>query len=349
VAGRVAEVGEVSTNEDPPARYNRTVAHPRRLVFVGEVVIDVTTWVPALPVAGGDVLATAAALTPGGGFNVMAAAARQGVPVVFAGRHGTGVAGATVRAALAAEGVEIAGAADPGADTGFVVTMVGPDGERTFVTTPEALSGLDAGGRAAVPAVSGDLVYVSGYGLLAESGDELARWVSNLDAAISVVVDPGTLADQLPRPALDVLLARADWWSCNRREAEQITGVADPARAGAVLAERRATGGVVVRDGAAGCVLVVRGPQPEAGRWIAAPVVDVIDTTGAGDAHVGVFVAGLAQGRDPFEAARRATVAAALSVTRRGPATAPGAEEVDRVLEAWSSRPGRNPLTGPTS
>ena len=233
---------QIKGTRTPAARYNRAVAHPRRLVFVGEVVIDVTTWVPALPVAGGDVLATAATLTPGGGFNVMAAAARQGIPVVFAGRHGTGVAGATVRAALAAEGVEIAGAADSGADTGFVVTMVSPDGERTFVTTPEALSGLDAAGRAAVPAVSGDLVYVSGYGLLAETGDELASWVSNLDASISVVVDPGALAGELPRPALDVLLARADWWSCNRREAEQITGVADPAGAGAVLAERRATG-----------------------------------------------------------------------------------------------------------
>jgi sugar/nucleoside kinase (ribokinase family) len=310
------------------------VPDPRRLVFVGEVVIDVTTWVPTLPGAGGDVLATAASLTPGGGFNVMAAAARQGVPVVFAGRHGTGIAGATVRAALAAEGVEVAGAADPGADTGFVVTMVQPDGERTFVTSPAALSGLDAAGLAAVPAGSGDLVYVSGYGLLSEHGAALAGWVSDLDAAISVVVDPGSLAGLLPRPALDVLLARADWWSCNRLEAEQITGMANPAGAGAVLARRRDGGGVVVRDGAAGCLLVVRGPAPERGRWIKSPAVDVVDTTGAGDAHVGVFVAGLAHGLDPFEAAQRATFAAALSVTRRGPATAPGRDELDRWIGA---------------
>jgi sugar/nucleoside kinase (ribokinase family) len=309
------------------------------LVFVGEVVIDVTTWVPALPEAGGDVLATAASLTPAGGFNVMAAAARQGVPVVFAGRHGTGVAGATVRAALAGEGVKVVGAADPSADTGFVVTMVRPDGERTFVTTPAALSGLDAAGLVAVPARSGDLVYVSGYGLLSEHAIELARWVANLAAAISVIVDPGSLAGLLPRAALDVLLARADWWSCNRREAEEITGRADPAGAAVALATHRATGGVVVRDGSAGCFLVVRGSTPEERKWIRAPAVDVVDTTGAGDAHVGVFGAGLVQGRDPFEAAQRATFAAALSVTRRGPTTAPGGDELDRWIEARSPRP----------
>jgi sugar/nucleoside kinase (ribokinase family) len=58
--------------------------------------------------------------------------------------------------------------------------------------------------------------------------------------------------------------------------------------------------------------------------------VTIADTTGAGDAHLGAFIAWLAAGRDPEAAARRANVVAALTVTRRGPATSPNAEETDR-------------------
>ena len=61
-----------------------------RLVFAGEAIVDLLMWVPALPERGGDMLADAAAIEVGGGFNVMAAAARQGLPVVYAGGHGTG-------------------------------------------------------------------------------------------------------------------------------------------------------------------------------------------------------------------------------------------------------------------
>ena len=56
-----------------------------RLVFAGEAIVDLLMWVPALPERGGDMLADAAAIEVGGGFNVMAAAARQGLPVVYAG------------------------------------------------------------------------------------------------------------------------------------------------------------------------------------------------------------------------------------------------------------------------
>ena len=60
--------------------------------------------------------------------------------------------------------------------------------------------------------------------------------------------------------------------------------------------------------------------------------VDAVDTNGAGDTHAGVFIAALAHGADPLEAARRANAAAALSVTRPGPATAPTAAELAEFL-----------------
>ena len=62
---------------------------PRRLVFAGQAIVDIVLRVPALPERGGDMIATSAEITTGGGFNVMAAAARQGLPVLYAGGHGT--------------------------------------------------------------------------------------------------------------------------------------------------------------------------------------------------------------------------------------------------------------------
>ncbi|MDR0944645.1 MAG: carbohydrate kinase family protein, partial [Bifidobacteriaceae bacterium] len=55
----------------------------------------------------------------------------------------------------------------------------------------------------------------------------------------------------------------------------------------------------------------------------AAPQVEAVDTNGAGDCHTGTFMAGLALGLDPVEAARRAGVAAARAVAFPGPVPPP--------------------------
>ena len=115
-----------------------------RLVHLGNVVIDVVLTVPWLPERGGDVLASATTSTPGGGFNVMAAAARQGLPVAYAGARGTGPFAELAAAALAAEGIEVLQPPKPGLDTGVVISLVEAGGERTFVTGPGAEARLTA-------------------------------------------------------------------------------------------------------------------------------------------------------------------------------------------------------------
>jgi sugar/nucleoside kinase (ribokinase family) len=60
--------------------------------------------------------------------------------------------------------------------------------------------------------------------------------------------------------------------------------------------------------------------------------VTAIDTNGAGDTHAGTFIAALARGADARGAARIANAAAAFSVTRRGPATAPADGELNQFL-----------------
>jgi len=129
------------------------------------------------------------------------------------------------------------------------------------------------------------------------------------------------------------VLGRCDWWSCNQREAALLTGAGDPAEAARRLAARTGRAGVIVRAGRSGCVLALRAASPETA-LIPAPAVVALDTTGAGDAHAGVFLAGLAAALSPSAAARRANAAAALVVTRPGPAVSPSRAELDAFLAA---------------
>jgi sugar/nucleoside kinase (ribokinase family) len=306
-----------------------------RLLLAGEAIVDLVMRVPGLPPRGGDLLAGGSAVQVGGGFNVMAAAARQGMPVAYAGGHGTGPWGDLVRAALAAEGIEPLRAPDPDSDTGFDVALVEPDGERTFITSVGAET--HPGGWDAIAVSPGDLVYVSGYGLVppasGASDGGLGVWAAALPDGVVVFADPGPLVTDIPAATLDAVLARCDWWSCNQREAALLTGSDDPVAAACQLLTRvSATGGVIVRLSADGCVLAT---TPDDLVIVPAPSVDAVDTTGAGDAHAGVFLAGLAAGLDAREAVRRANAAAAIAVTRDGPASAPARRELDAFLDGW--------------
>jgi len=277
------------------------------LLSVGNVVIDLLLELPALPAPGDDVTVTASGSSAGGSFNVLAAARRQGMRAVYAGAHGTGPFGDAARSALAAEDIDVLQAPVAGSDTGWDVAITDAAGERTFLTTVGAEARLDAEMLARARPAPGDVVHVSGYSFARQpSGDALAVWVPAVPEGVTVIVDPGPLGAAIP----DAVRARADWWSC---------------AAGESVGGRNR----ILRRGAAGCELD--------GERIPGFEVDAIDTNGAGDAHVGVFAASVALGFDPRTAAVRANAAAALAVTRRGPATAPTRDELERFL---SEHPG---------
>ena len=134
---------------------------------------------------------------------------------------------------------------------------------------------------------------------------------------------------EIPEASLASVFARVDWLSCNAREARVLTEEIDPQQSARILRDRLPRGGVIVRDGAEGCV--VADSDNDVTR-VPGFAVESIDTNGAGDCHVGAFAASLAQRRTVLEAARRANAAAAMSVTKRGPATAPTGPELDAFL-----------------
>ena len=316
-------------NQAPPAgvpvRFDR-------LLHLGNVVVDVVVSVPALPERGGDVMASQAEATAGGGFNVMAAAARQGLRAAYAGAHGTGPFGSLARAALAQEGIDVIQPVKTGVDTGFVLTIVEASGERTFLTSRGAEAKLTAADLDPVHPAQRDAVYLSGYSLVHGSNRAaLLGWLARLSDGHTMFFDPGPLVGSIPASELAVVLGRADWLNCNAREAAILAGSTDPWAAVTALTSRTSRSRVLVRTGPDGCLI----GRPDA-RVVHVPgfSVRVVDTNGAGDTHSGAFIAALAAGAAETAAARSANAAAALSVTRRGPATAPTQDELAHFLAA---------------
>lgn len=301
-----------------------------KLLHTGQVIIDLVMAVETLPQSGGDVLAKSASFEAGGGFNVMAAAARNGLPVVYLGRHGTGRFGDLAREAMQAEGIGIGITHRAERDTGLCVAVTEASAERSFISYIGAEGEVSAEDLASVPVEVGDYVYVSGYSLLqVGKAQALVEWVSALPSAVNVVFDPGPLVESPDAPLVRALLPRIDLWTSNSVEALRFTGASDIAEAldrlGAYLPS---TVLMVVRDGPQGCWISQHGKREHVPGF----KVEAVDSNGAGDAHAGVFVAGLALGLSADVAARRANAAAALAVTQWGPATSPGTAEVDALV-----------------
>jgi sugar/nucleoside kinase (ribokinase family) len=301
-----------------------------RLVSLGNVIIDIVAEVETLPERDADVLASAAAIQVGGGFNLMAAASRQRLEVAYAGALGHGPLGDLARRTLEAEGIALLlpDAAAEHRDTGFDVVLVDAGGERSFVTAVGAEAGLTRQRLDHVEILGTDALAISGYGLLhAENRRAILERFPRLSLETTVCYDPGPLGHSLPDEVVDAVSRRVNWWSCNEREAWLATGCTDPADGAVALRARLQRGSVVVRMGMSGCLVAERG---SAVVHVPGVPVTVVDTTGAGDAHLGAFIAALAAGRDAEAAARRANVVAALNIARRGPASSPTAEETDQ-------------------
>jgi sugar/nucleoside kinase (ribokinase family) len=293
-----------------------------RLVQLSGVVVDHVYRVRAVPAPGTEAEVHGATLAPGGGFNAMVAGRRMGLAIAYAGTLGSGPFADLVARALQAQGIRRLRPRLAGQDQGCCTVLVDDGGERTFVYSEGADGTVTAADLAGLRLRASDWCLLSGYALLYPGSREaLTGWLQA--GGQRLVFDPATVIAMIPEASRMAALGAAHWISANRGEAEVLTGLADPAAAAAALSDR--PGGAVVRNGARGAWVAARGA-----RAVHVPplAVRAVDTNGAGDTHVGAFIAALATGHPPVESCRLANIAAALSTTRPGPATAPELTEV---------------------
>lgn len=254
----------------------------------GDVINDVLVKPVEAVVRGSDTRSVISARPGGSAANQAAWLAHLGVPVVFAGRCGARDA-VYHRAELARYGVDARIAADPDADTGSIVIMVSPDGERTMFTDRGANLRLRSGDVPGSLLDGARVLHLTGYTFFAPS---LRRVALPLVAAarsrgVPVTIDPGSAAFLAELDPGEFAAWTAGFTVCfpNLDEAAVLTGERDPLAMAAALAKTYPV--VALKLGGGGCVLAVAdGPPVE----LPASPAEVMDTTGAGDAFCAGFL-----------------------------------------------------------
>lgn len=317
-----------------------------QLLVVGAVNLDTVFRVPSLP-RWGETAVGDDHLVAGGGkaANMAVAAAATGASTRFVGAVGRDAAAEEALADLERLGVDLTAVERVDAPTGAAAVVSGPD-DNLIAVSLGANASLDP---EHVREQCRRFVEDGGTTVLtsAEARDPVLAAVGREAAAHGLVVvhNAGPA-----RPVVDDLAAAGPLVVVNRVEADQLVGdadvdeplgAADPESVARALAATY--GRAVVTLGGDGAIAVADG------RVVShpAPTIDVVDTTGAGDAFCGALAAVLVT-PDDLDAAVAAGVEAGAAAAshagargwvRRGDDGRPGAGDVIARQPAGTGRP----------
>jgi ribokinase len=295
------------------------------IVVVGSINMDLVIRTPRIPVAGESLVGTDFITTPGGkGANQSVAVARLGYPVEFVGMVGKDSFGQALIDHLSSAHVGTATLQRVAGPSGVAFILLSGSDENSIVVALGANLLVDPASvdRQAALIRSAAMVLCQ-----LELPIETVSHVLALcaDAGVPVMLDPAPAA---PIPA--EFLRQVAWFTPNETEAAFYLGsVMQPDEAARQLLAKGLRG-VVLKRGKEGAYVAISGGESA---WVRPFPVEAVDTVGAGDCFNGAFAVSLLEGNDPFTAARFASAAAAMSVTRRGAqASMPSKAEVDQFL-----------------
>ena len=289
------------------------------LFVFGNAAVDTSYEVPHLPQPGETLLAQTETHDLGGkGLNQAIAAARAGARVSFWSAVGNDAPGHEIRERVTAENIDGAGILEHAGGTDRSMIFVGPTGENTIVSTGRMAHSIYAAcaQRMLDSLGPGDLLLMQGN-LGKNVTGQCIRAASR--RGVHTLLNPAPIDFDY----LDIL-SDVGTLILNEIENQTVSGESD-AGMGATALVRHGVKTVVTTLGPEGASLTTaRGTQR-----FAAPVVDAVDTTGAGDVFCGVFAAAIARGMSQAQACAWSVRAASVGVTRRGTLRAfPSADEI---------------------
>ena len=297
------------------------------LVF-GSLNADFFLPVKAFPLPGETVLTPQAFVKAGGkGANQAAAAAKAGGLVKMIGAVGEDDVAKVPVTALKALGIDCSGMQTVDKATGMAMIMVDEKGENSIVVASGANTALSADAvneallnENAILVMQMEVPAEENFRLLRRAKAKGARSVLNIAPARDVSAENLALADYL---VLNEIEADAVFASLFERT---FLGTEEKALA---IAEK--TGGVcLITLGAKGVIVA------EKDKIVKIPSLPItpVDTTGAGDAFVGIFAAMIDNGFDTVKAARYASAGAGLACLKMGAQDSlPTLKEIEERIE----------------
>ncbi len=268
-----------------------------RVCVVGGVNADLIYTVDALPQPGQTVLASALSTSPGGkGGNQAVAAARAGAAVQLVAALGNDAAADQLRAHLDSNGVGLAGVTRVPGPSGCATVIVDASAENCIVVAAGANTHLSVSSEAIRSVIADSDVVLIQLEILIDTATAAAQ--VGRDAGAVVIVNAS------PAPAPEDLTALA--------ELADVVVVNETEAHGWLVEGRARVAHLVITRGARGARHIADGKQSD----VAAPAVEAVDTTGAGDVFAGVLAAHWLDGAEP--ALQRACAAGALATLVRG-------------------------------
>ena len=295
------------------------------IVIVGSVTMDLVTRARQIPRIGETLIGTGFETTPGGkGANQAVAAARLGYPVKMVGMIGDDAYGPALLENLDRAGVDTAAMEQVAGASGLAPIFLAESGENAIIVVPGANGKMDS---AAVNRHSALIRSASMVLCQLELPIETVSHVLALcaEAGVPVMLDPAPAAS-LP----DQFWSQVAWFTPNETEAAFYLGIDSKPQDAAKQLLARGLRGVALKRGGDGAYIAVAGGKAA---WVPPFPVDAVDTVGAGDCFNGAFAVALLEGNDPWAAARFASAAAAISVTRKGAQVSmPNRADVDAFM-----------------
>jgi sugar/nucleoside kinase (ribokinase family) len=269
---------------------------------VDEIRWHTTAWVEAIDSGIG-----------GNGGTTSYTLAKLGVPVRLLSHVGADRFGDQLLSALFEAGVDISQVTRSATlPTSTSVSLVNAAGDRSLQNLPGATREAFPQPIAFRPE-AGHYHLANPFSMLAMR-PHLAKTLENAqEAGLSTSLDTGWDALGQWMELLEPCLGHLDLLFLNEAEACRLSEMAD-ARSAASHFRCLRVSAVVVKLGSKGCLV----DSPEGIFEVPAFPVEIADTTGAGDAFVGGFLAGLYKERSWFESAKFANAVGALSVRKSG-------------------------------
>ena len=312
------------------------------IAVVGSLNVDLIAQVSRHPSPGETLHGRGGQMLPGGkGANQAVAAARMGGTVEMIGAVGTDAQAEVGLSGLRSAGVGLAGVREVEGPTGLAIVTVAEDGENTIVVIAGANDSVDAAQVRGARDVLEQAAIVVCQGEIPREGIE----------ALPALIRGRFLHNPAPVMELDPEVLRAsDPLVVNEHEAALVLAQLAPGTTPPELPEQIVT---ALRESGIDSVVLTLGAQgslvadADGLHRIPAAPVTAVDTTGAGDAFIGVLAVGLARGESLPAAARLASRVGAFAATGHGAQpSCPGTE--DSLPELCPQLPGAARLTPPT-
>lgn len=285
-----------------------------KIIVIGSSNTDLAIKTVSIPEPGETVIGGKFMMTAGGkGANQAVAAARLGGDVAFVTKVGDDMFGDESRARYVKEGLpEKFLLVEKGTPSGMALITVDAKGENCIVVAPGANNTLSP---ADVDAVRGE-IEAAEYLLM-----QLEVPMETVEHAAEIAAASGTKVILNPAPAAKLsekLIANLYLVTPNRTECQLLSGLhidsdEDARRAAARLMEMGARN-VIITLGSRGSLVCTA----DGCTLVEACRVEAVDTTAAGDVFNGALCVALSEGHTLVEAARFASRASAISVTRMG-------------------------------